>query len=164
MLFRSGPLAVALAERHPVIALVFCNSFIVAPRWRGLRWLALPILFKLAVPRFLLRRYMLGATADDTLVREVATAIASVPAAVLASRLRSVLSLDDAIAFARCPVPMLYVRANEDRLVPESAWRRMVMTRPMSTARVPGPHLLLQANPAGTWAAIAPFLDSLPAV
>ena len=30
------------------------------------------------VPCFLLRRYMLGATADDTLVREVATAVASV--------------------------------------------------------------------------------------
>jgi pimeloyl-[acyl-carrier protein] methyl ester esterase len=160
----SGPLAVALAERHPVTALVFCNSFIVPPRWRALRWLALPILFKLPVPCFLLRRYMLGATADDTLVREVATAVASVPAALLASRLRYALSLDEAIAFASCTVPMLYVRGTEDRLVPESAWRRMVMTRPMRTARVSGPHLLLQANPAGAWKAIAPFLDSLPAV
>jgi hypothetical protein len=34
----------------------------------------------------------------------------------------------------------------------------------MSIAQVPGPHLLLQANPVGAWNAVLPFLKSLPAV
>jgi len=31
-------------------------------------------------------------------------------------------------------------------------------------AHVPGPHLLLQANPVGAWNAVTPFLQSLPEV
>jgi pimeloyl-ACP methyl ester carboxylesterase len=160
----SGPLAVAVAERRPVAAFVFCNSFVVAPRAWTFRWLASPLLFRLPMPGFVLRRYMVGAGADETLVREVSEAVAAVPAAVLASRLRSVLSLDVTDAFGRCIAPTLYVRGTEDRLVPESASRRMAAVRPISIVPVPGPHLLLQANPAGAWRAIVPFLDSLPAV
>jgi pimeloyl-ACP methyl ester carboxylesterase len=159
----SGPLALALAQRLSLTALVFCNSFVVAPRWRALRWLTFPILFGLPLPRFFLRRYMLGATADEALVDDVAAVVASVSPAVLASRLRLVLDIDEADAFARCTVPALYIRGTEDRLVPESAWRRMAAVRPMSIAHVPGPHLLLQANPVGAWSAIFPFLKS-PAV
>lgn len=160
----SGPLAVALAERRPVAAFVFCNSFVVAPRSSAFRWLASPLLFRLPMPGFLLRRYMLGAAADETLIREVSEAVAAVPAAVLAFRLRSVFECDATAAFARCVAPTLYVRGTEDRLVPESASARMASARPMRIVTVPGPHLLLQANPVGAWRAIVPFLDSLPPV
>jgi pimeloyl-ACP methyl ester carboxylesterase len=61
----SGPLALALAERHSVAALVFCNSFVVAPKSPALGWLPWPFLFKLPVPGFLLRRYMLSRTVDE---------------------------------------------------------------------------------------------------
>ena len=66
-----GPLAVAIAERHPISALVFCNSFVTPPRSRGLRWLALPAFFMLPVPPLLVRRYMLGPGAGDALVDDV---------------------------------------------------------------------------------------------
>jgi pimeloyl-ACP methyl ester carboxylesterase len=75
-----------------------------------------------------------------------------------------VLNTDEAGSFARCTVPTLYVRGTEDRLVPESASRRMAAVRAMSIAHVRGPHFLLQTNPEGAWKAITPFLDSLPAV
>jgi pimeloyl-ACP methyl ester carboxylesterase len=158
----SGPLAVALAERHHVAALIFCNSFVVAPRPSVLRWLLSPFLFKLPIPRFLLRRYMLGRTADEDLLSEVVAAIRSVPAAVLASRLTSVFQVDETVAFARCNAPTLYLRGTGDRLIPEAARLRMAAKRPIKTSHVPGPHLLLQANPAGAWKAIVEFLDSLP--
>ena len=160
----SGPLAVALAERHSVAALVFCNSFVAAPRSRALRWLVLPFLFKRPVPAFLLRRYMLGRIVDEMLVRDVAAAIASVPASVLASRVNSVLRLEEVEGFSRCEVPTLYLRGTDDHLVPDSAWRRMAAVRPITTSYVPGPHLLLQANPVGAWKAIVEFLDSLRTV
>jgi pimeloyl-ACP methyl ester carboxylesterase len=160
----AGPVAIALAERRPVAAFVFCNSFVVAPRARSFRWLASPLFFRLPMPGVLLRRYMVGATADETLVREVSDAVAAVPAEVLASRLKSVLELDARDAFGRCVAPMLYLRGTEDRLVSESASHCMAALRPMSIVPVPGPHLLLQANPAGAWRAIVPFLDGLAAV
>lgn len=141
--------------------LVFCNSFVVAPWSRAPRWLVSAMLFKFPLPSFLLRRYMLGSTADDELLRELAATVASVPSAVLASRVRSVLGVDETTTFARCTMPMLYVRGMQDRLVPDSALRRMAAARQIRTARVPGPHLLLQANPVGAWKAIVPFLESL---
>ena len=156
----SGPIAVALAARRPIAALVFCNSFVAAPRWRALRWFILPMFFDLRPPAFLLRRYLVGPRADDALVRDVGMAVASVPAQVLASRLKSVFGVDKTEAFGAIKVPTLYLRGTEDRLVPESACRRMAATRSITTARLPGPHLLLQANPKGAWDAIGRFLDS----
>jgi pimeloyl-ACP methyl ester carboxylesterase len=35
--------------------------------------------------------------------------------------------------------PALYLRGDDDRLVPESAWQRMAALRPVTTVRVPGP-------------------------
>jgi pimeloyl-ACP methyl ester carboxylesterase len=84
----SGPVALALAVRRPVAALVLCNSFVAAPRWRPLRWFIWPVFFGLRLPRFLVRRYMVGEAADDALVDHVAEVVASVPGSVLAARLR----------------------------------------------------------------------------
>ena len=95
------------------------------------------------------------------LVDDVVEVVASVPESVLASRLRLVLDTDEVDTFARCEVPTLYIRGTEDRLVPDSAWRRMAVVRPLSIAHVPGPHFLLQANPVGAWNAISPFLESV---
>jgi pimeloyl-ACP methyl ester carboxylesterase len=157
----SGPLAVAIAARRQVAGLVFCNSFVVAPRARAWRWLAVPLVFKVSPPVFLLRRYLLGEEADKTLIDDVAAVVASVPSAVLASRLRTILSLDASEAFARCTVPSLYLRSANDRVVPDSAWRKMAALSEMEISHVPGPHLLLQASPVAAWKAILPFLESL---
>ena len=160
----SGPLAITLAARRPIAGLVFCNSFIVAPQSRLFRLLFPPIMFKLPPPLWLLRRYMLGSDADDALVRRVAEVVASVPAAVLASRLECVLGVNEVAAFAQTTAPALYLQGTADRLVPESALQQMAALRPVTTARLIGPHLLLQTNPTGAWEAILPFLDSLPGV
>ena len=160
----SGPLALALAVRRPIAALVLCNSFVVAPRARALRWFIWSVFLELPLPRFFVRRYMLGAAADDAQVDDVAGVIKSVPASVLAVRLRCVLNTDDTKSFARSTVPTLYIRGTEDRLVPESSSRRMAAIRPMSIVHVPEPHFLLQVNPVGAWNAVTSFLKSLPAV
>jgi pimeloyl-ACP methyl ester carboxylesterase len=103
---------------------------------------------------------MVGDQADDGF-REVADTIGSVPAATLAWRIRSVLSLDETQAFLQCSVPTLYLRITDDRLVPDSAWRKMSRLRQIEVALVPGPHLLLQTNSTAAWDAILLFLESL---
>ena len=104
---------------------------------------------------------MIGQQADDALVRDIAAVVASVPPSILASRVRSVLSVDSAAEFARLTVPTLYLRGINDRLVPDSACRTMAALRAIEIARVPGPHLLLQANPTASWQAIRTLLESL---
>jgi pimeloyl-[acyl-carrier protein] methyl ester esterase len=155
----SGPLAVALTPLCRVEALILCNTFVTAPALRALRWLVNPMMFRRPMPEYLLRRYLLDQSVDVALVREVAAAIASVPAELLASRLRVLLEANEADTFAHCVVPTLYLRGTDDRIVRDSAWRRMAALRPMTTVRLPGPHLLLQANPAAAWKAIMPFLE-----
>jgi pimeloyl-ACP methyl ester carboxylesterase len=157
----SGPLALAIAARRPITGLILCNSFVAAPRARAWRRLAVPAVFNVPIPTFLLRRYLVGEGADEALIGELAAAVASVPPAVLASRLRSVLSLDASQTFARCNVPTLYLRGTDDRIVPDSAWRAMYSLRHVTMAFVPGPHLLLQASPHASWQAILPFFESL---
>ena len=157
----SGPIAIALTTRRPVKALILCNSFVTAPvpNFKVLRWLVTPRLFSRPMPESLLRWYLVGKSADAELVRDVTATVASVPAEILSARLRLILDMNETATFARCVVPTLYLRSNDDRIVPDSAWRRMASLRPMSTERVPDPHLLLQANPDAAWAVIKAFLD-----
>ena len=107
---------------------------------------------------------MVGPAADDALVRELTETIATVPPSLVAWRLKTVLDLDMSKDFARSTVPTLYLRGTDDRLVTERSWRLMKALRDMPVVLVPGPHLLLQANPIGAWRAIQAFIDSLPAL
>jgi pimeloyl-[acyl-carrier protein] methyl ester esterase len=157
----SGPLALRLAAEHPVRALVLCNSFVAPPHHRALRLLALPLLFRLGPPRAAIRRFFVGPSASPALVDEVGAAVRSVPPRVLAARLAEVLSADAGEWLARCTAPLLYLRGTDDRLVPEAAVRRITDACSARVARIPGPHLLLQAAPAAAWAAITRFLDDL---
>lgn len=157
----SGPLAVRLAAEYRVRAVVLCNSFVSLPRRGVPRWLAAPLLFRFGVPRLVIRGLLLGMRALRERVDEFRSAIASVPPAVLASRLANVLGADETGSLARCSAPLLYLRGTEDRLVPEDALRRITAVAPVRVARVPAPHLLLQAEPQRAWQAIRLFLSTL---
>jgi pimeloyl-ACP methyl ester carboxylesterase len=156
----SGPIGIRLARIAPIGALVLCNSFVAPPLPSILRFLALPLLFRAPVPAAAVRRWMAGANAPDELVARIRETIASVPPALLASRLRSVLAADEADALAGCAVPVLHLRGADDRLVRERSGRRIAESPCVTVARIPGPHLLLQAQPAAAWSAIARFLAS----
>lgn len=157
----SGPLAAIVAARRPLRALVLCNSFVAAPLPGILRWLVLPALFRLKPPAFLVRRYLLGAEAAPELVNDVVAAVRSVPADVIASRIRAVLTVDETEAFSRTSVPTLYLRGTCDRLVSERSYRRLAALRQISHAEIAAPHLVLQTCAQQSWREIARFLDSL---
>jgi pimeloyl-ACP methyl ester carboxylesterase len=158
----SGPLAVGLAQRHRVAAIVFCNSFISSPRSSALGLFVTPLIFRFRIPQILLRHFAVGTTASADLVQLVAGTIETVPPSVLAARLRSVFNVDVSIAFSRLDVPILYLRGTEDRLVTDSSWQHMAALRRVSIARLPGPHFLLQTHPKDAWNSIRDFLDSIP--
>jgi pimeloyl-ACP methyl ester carboxylesterase len=96
----------------------------------------------------IVRVALVGRDASQTLVDTVQASRRRVAPAVLAYRLRLVLDEDVRAELASISVPVLYVRAEQDRLVGEDALNEVVRCQPRTAIiRVPGPHLLMQREP-----------------
>jgi pimeloyl-ACP methyl ester carboxylesterase len=157
----SGPLAIMLAERCGVAALILCNTFAKAPYPSALRALPLSLVSRIPPPATLVRHFAVGPNASAQLVRRVRATVASVPSGVLAFRTRCALTVDVTTELSRCVVPILYLRGTNDRLVSDKSVDEIIAaaSAPVSVARIPGPHLLLTTAPREAWRAISDFLS-----
>ncbi|KAB8064865.1 alpha/beta fold hydrolase [Janthinobacterium violaceinigrum] len=163
----SGPLGAALRAAPPpgMQALVLCCSFVRNPRpmLAPLRHL-LDLLPFGALPGFALRQALLAPYATPQLQAELAGALAQVPPGVLRQRLRAVLETDASRSFARGSLPVLYLRAHHDRLVPPANALHIARLAPgTQLADIAAPHMLLQAAPAAAAGAVAAFVNALSA-
>ena len=166
----SGPLGAALRADPPpgMRALVLCCAFVRNPRplLAPLRHLLDLIPFG-TLPGFALRQALLTPYATPPLQAELAAALAQVPPSVLRQRLRAVLEIrekDASPSFARGTLPVLYLRARHDRLVPpENAVQILRQAADTELVDIAAPHMLLQAVPAAAADAVAAFITSLSA-
>lgn len=70
------------------------------------------------------------------------------------------MSVDVRRAFAACPLPILYLRATQDRLVKKRSLAEMQAIKPeMTIVEIEGPHFLLQREPLKCAEAIAHYLS-----
>ena len=84
--------------------------------------------------------------------------MATVRPAVWRARLRAVLSADVAGRLSNVKVPVLYLRAENDRVVPRSAFEIIAHFLPkVSLVELEGPHFLLQAKPVESAAQVGAF-------
>ncbi|MDQ4628174.1 alpha/beta fold hydrolase [Janthinobacterium lividum] len=163
----SGPLGAALRAEPPpgMRALVLCCSFVRNPRpmLAPLRHLLGLVPFG-AMPGFALRQALLAPCSTPQLQDELAAALAQVPPSVLRQRLRAVLETDASRSFARGTLPVLYLRARHDRLVPPANAVQILRLAPdAQLADIAAPHMLLQAAPEAAAVAVTAFLASLSA-
>ncbi|MDN2674120.1 alpha/beta hydrolase [Janthinobacterium sp. SUN026] len=163
----SGPLGAALRADPPpgMRALILCCSFVRNPRpmLAPLRHLLGLVPFG-AMPGFALRQALLAPCATPQLQAELAAALAQVPPSVLRQRLRAVLETDASRSFARGSLPVLYLRARHDRLVPPANALQILRLAPgAQLADIAAPHMLLQAAPEAAAAAVAAFVNALSA-
>lgn len=161
----SGPVAVSVAARQPqgLIGLVLCSSFVRNPRPRlaPLQPL-LKVLPVQRLPFWPLDALLLGGFSTPSLRQAVAAAIAQVTPPVLQARLQAVISVDLCQALASTRVPLLYLRARRDRLVPQSASALVLQWRSDARlAEIEAPHCLLQAAPAEAAAHLQQFMESV---
>jgi pimeloyl-[acyl-carrier protein] methyl ester esterase len=78
----------------------------------------------------------------------------------LACRARAALSIDAREALSSCPVPVLYLRARKDGVIPASRADEIKHALPsVELVDVDGPHLALVTHPSAAWAAIGEFMD-----
>jgi pimeloyl-[acyl-carrier protein] methyl ester esterase len=161
----SGPLAIALTAEQPsrVIGLVLCCTFVRNPRppvgWIGGIASVMPVPLP---PIAVLSHFLFGRFATPALRAALESALAQTAPAVLRARLRSVITADASAEARRIKVPVLYLRASEDRTVPESASIQIQrLGLAMEVRLFEGPHCLLQTAPEATAAAVSSFVRKL---
>jgi pimeloyl-ACP methyl ester carboxylesterase len=161
----SGPIGCLVAASRPpgLVGLVLCASFAVSP-FPALRRLS-PLLRFAPVPGLpvsLLALLLLGRWSSPVHVQRLRGALASVSPAVLRARARTALSAVQVEHLAAIQVPVLYLRAEFDRLIHRSAASRLQGFIPSArVVVVPGPHFLLQAAPSACAALVSSFAKSV---
>jgi pimeloyl-ACP methyl ester carboxylesterase len=158
----SGPVAVALAaEGNPRLrGLILSAAFITNP----LRWTR-PIapLVEVApvtgTPATLLTRLLLGQFSTPSRRTMIAASLAQNSRATIRARLRAIAEVDMRDQLAAVTVPILYLRASHDRIVPDSAGNLVIQIKPETTlVTVQAPHFLLQVGSREAADAICAFL------
>jgi pimeloyl-[acyl-carrier protein] methyl ester esterase len=161
----SGPIAVALAASRPaglralVLVCSFVRSPVSVPAVLQRMLAAVPVH---RVPVGLAVPVLLGKFATPRLRDLLGRAIAVVRSEVWRSRLAAVMAIDVEKLASEIQVPLFYLRARQDRLLPRRASE--LILRAVPSARivdVDGPHFLLQAKPAESAAQIRRLLREL---
>jgi pimeloyl-ACP methyl ester carboxylesterase len=154
----SGPIALSIAAAAPpgLAGLVLSCSFARDPR---------PFLTTLAsryarrLPMPIADRLLLGRFASAPLRAAVAKLLQTLDADLVRVRLAAVRDADVTAVLPRIRVPVLYLQAAHDRIVPRKAADILAHGLPaLVIRRVPGPHFLLQAAPAACAREVAHFL------
>lgn len=162
----SGPIAISLAAANPerVVGVVLCCSFVRNPR-PGLRWLSsLASMPAPLPPSPIVSAMLFGRFATPRLRLMQRDALAKVQPAVLRARLRAVVSVDVRAQARALEVPVLYLKARNDRLVPPPAGAEAAQyCRNITVQSFDAPHCLLQAVPEEAAQAVALFVEKAAA-
>jgi pimeloyl-[acyl-carrier protein] methyl ester esterase len=157
----SGPIAIALAASRPnglcgvVLVCSFAQNPIAMPSWLRPLVSLIPVWL---IPTRIAAALLLGQSASSAIRARLSSEIARVKPAVWRSRLKAVLSVDVAVRLREISVPVLYLRAKYDRVVPRSASELIARFLPgLKVIELDGPHFMLQAKPAESAAQLLAF-------
>ena len=157
----SGPIAIALAASADarLKGLVLCCTFARNPRPSLTKFRPLLDALPMGWLPALACSYLLHGSAATTALRAaLAQALAPITPAVLRERLKAVLTVDVTAELAAVKVPVLYLRAARDKLVPPSACALILTIQPQTqVVEFDASHALLQVLPARTGAAVRNF-------
>jgi pimeloyl-[acyl-carrier protein] methyl ester esterase len=160
----SGPIAISLASESPqgLMGVILCCSFASSPRplaavaAPGLQ-LPLPL-----PPMFVIAPALMGRFSNAALRGLLRTALAKVSPQVLRYRLAAALSCNVIDRLSHIKVPLLYMQATDDWLIPASAAKAIASVLPRTAVtQVRGPHFLLQVNPKESAEVIRSFMGGL---
>jgi pimeloyl-[acyl-carrier protein] methyl ester esterase len=162
----SGPVAIEVAASEPkgLLGLALCNTFAVRPGPGALRFLPWEMILGRRISRFTAGLHLVGTRLATELAPEIRHANSQVSAAAKAARLRAVFRVDVRPSLRKVSQPAIHLRGTRDRLVPYWSLRQTEKANPnLAVARIPGPHLLLQAAPEQCWNEIINHLPLGPA-
>ena len=158
----SGPVALSIAASPPpgLLGVILCCSFARNPLpalapVRSLLWL-LPVRL---VPRAVLSFFLLGRFSTASLRSLLADTLKRVSPAVLRVRAHAALAVDRTAALREINVPLLYLRAREDRVVGKSSSEWVLAHSPNAqVVEFEAPHFLLQTLPREVADVVSEFI------
>jgi pimeloyl-ACP methyl ester carboxylesterase len=162
----SGPIAISIAASSPLhlVGLILCVTFArnPLPLLGSMPWLLPLIPFGLA-PMRVINAVLMGRFATAPSIEAVRTTFDEVPTQTFKARLAAVARADLRPALANVRVPVLYLRASEDRLVPRRCADDIARAATQThIVEIEAPHTLLQVKPAAAAAAVKAFIETLP--
>jgi pimeloyl-[acyl-carrier protein] methyl ester esterase len=157
----SGPVAISIAAEPPVNlkGVILCCTFASTPQplLAPLRRL-LPLLP--APPLRALEAMLCGSFADEEVRSLLAHALAQVPLTVLKARVSAAATVDVTSKLRSIRTPVLSLRATEDRIIPDAAYRKLAQgIIGAQEAKLVAPHFLLQTVPQQAAAIISEFIS-----
>jgi pimeloyl-ACP methyl ester carboxylesterase len=112
-----------------------------------------------ALPLVLLSFFVLGRFSSAALRRSLAESLAQVSSSALRARAGAALAVDVSAKLSSVDVPVLYLRASEDRVVPTEASLSITALSPNTKiVEFSAPHFLLQVLPTQTAAIVRDFM------
>lgn len=160
----SGPIAISIAASSPpgLRGLILCCSFARNPL--PLFAMCQPLIRVApirALPVSILSTLVLGRFTSANLRRALAKSLELVSPAVLRMRACAALSVNVSALLTRIKVPLLYLRASEDRVVYKASSE--LVTSLVNDSRIiefTAPHFLLQVLPQQAASVVAEFMSS----
>jgi len=114
------------------------------------------------IPNHVLAFVLFGRWATPDRRSQLAATLSRVSSEVLAARAKAALNIDLVKHGHRLTLPLLYLRASADRLIPPSAARSVASIAPIMTVQeIAAPHFLFQTAPETCADAIWRFSESL---
>jgi pimeloyl-ACP methyl ester carboxylesterase len=163
----SGPLAIRIAASPPprltglILSVTFARNPYPFAAWA--RPLAAYLPLKI-LPRWVRAPLMWGSKDPNRAPSQAQRAMAGVSAEVIRRRITALLGVDETEALRRVRIPVLVLRAAQDRVVSEAATRWILRTSAQAErVDIEGPHLLLQTRCAECSAVIQSFLAKVRA-
>lgn len=161
----SGPIAVSLAATAgpQLRGLILCATFVRNPRPR-LGWLRpfLGITPVSKLPPATLSPILFGRWTSATLRDQLTRALKPVSPPALRARLQAVMAVDVSNRLQKIRVPVMYIQAQQDRLVPMQSGELIQRLRPdVQFIKIEAPHLVLQTVPQAAAGLVADFLLEL---
>lgn len=160
----SGPIGISISASAPpgLLGLILCCSFARNPVPAFALSRPLVGIVPLSVlPIRLLGFFLLGRFASSARLGALAKALAFVTAPVLRARARAVLAVDVSGLLPLVRLPVLYLRASEDRVVARSSSELVVSLAPQcKVVEFVAPHFLLQVSPSPVATHVTEFMKN----
>jgi pimeloyl-[acyl-carrier protein] methyl ester esterase len=162
----SGPIAAHVASlyRERVAGIVLAASFVTSPHPALLNLVsAMPTPAFSTMRATLINHFCVNGVRDKTVIEDASVIVSALESAVIKRRLMLLGSVAK-LKLAPIDIPVLSIRAMQDRLITKAATSSIANTFPKTISiDVDSPHFLLQARPEECWRHIEKFVANCSA-